>query len=220
VEINNWITTVNAKLTNKGVAARVDAVNGSIAFTSTQLGNKNVSGQPAVASLLKIESTSTKTAVMTTDLLGYKDGIAKGAGDTNFRLHVVDNSPSFQIGANQGQNMKITISDMSASALGIDKLDMSTTRGAQKAIGKLDKALAIVSSERSKIGAFENRMNYTINNLENAATNLTDSESRVRDLDMAAEMTEFTSAQVLQQAATAMLAQANASGQQVLQLLS
>ncbi len=63
-------------------------------------------------------------------------------------------------------------------------------------------------------------MNYTINNLENAATNLTDSESRVRDLDMAAEMTEFTSAQVLQQAATAMLAQANASGQQVLQLLS
>ncbi len=220
VEINNWVTTVNAKLANASVAARVDAVNGSIAFTSTQLGNKNVNGKPAVQSLLKIESTSSNTAVMSTDLLGYKDGTAKGAGDTNFRLHVVDNSPTFQIGANQGQNMKITISDMSASALGIDKLDMSTTRGAQKAIGKLDKALSIVSAERSKIGAFENRMNYTINNLENAATNLTDSESRVRDLDMAAEMTEFTSAQVLQQAATAMLAQANASGQQVLQLLS
>ena len=220
VEINNWVTTVNAKLANASVAARVDAVNGSIAFTSTQLGNKNVNGKPAVQSLLKIESTSSNTAVMSTDLLGYKDGTAKGAGDTNFRLHVVDNSPTFQIGANQGQNMKITISDMSASALGIDKLDMSTTRGAQKAIGKLDKALSIVSAERSKIGAFENRMNYTINNLENAATNLTDSESRVRDLDMAAEMTEFTSAQVLQQAATAMLAQANSSSQSVLQLLS
>ncbi len=220
VEINSWVTSVNATLTTSSVAARVDAVNGSIAFTSTQLGNKNVSGNPAVQSLLKIESSSSITAIMSTDLLGYKDGTAKGAGDTNFRLHVVDNSPSFQIGANQGQNMKITISDMSASALGIDKLDMSTTRGAQKAIGKLDKALAIVSAERSKIGAFENRMNYTINNLENAATNLTDSESRVRDLDMAAEMTEFTSAQVLQQAATAMLAQANASGQSVLQLLS
>ena len=220
IEINEWVTNSNAKLANATVAARVDAVNGSVAFTSTQLGNKNVSGNPAIQSLLKIESTSTITAVMSTDLLGYKDGTAKGAGDTNFRLHVVDNSPTFQIGANQGQNMKITISDMSASALGIDKLDMSTTRGAQKAIGKLDKALSIVSAERSKIGAFENRMNYTINNLENAATNLTDSESRVRDLDMAAEMTEFTSAQVLQQAATAMLAQANASGQQVLQLLS
>ena len=221
IEINNWVTSVNATLTTSSVSARVDAVNGSIAFTSTQLGNKNVSGNPAVQSYLKLESTSTMASVvMSTDLLGYKDGIAKGAGDTNFRLHVVDNSPSFQIGANQGQNMKITISDMSASALGIDKLDMSTTRGAQKAIGKLDKALAIVSAERSKIGAFENRMNYTINNLENAATNLTDSESRVRDLDMAAEMTEFTSAQVLQQAATAMLAQANASGQSVLQLLS
>ncbi len=220
IEINDWVTKSNAKLADSTVAARVDAVNGSVAFTSTQLGNKNISGNPAVQSLLKIESTSTITAVMSTDLLGYKDGTAKGAGDTNFRLHVVDNSPSFQIGANQGQSMKITISDMSASALGIDKLDMSTTRGAQKAIGKLDKALSIVSAERSKIGAFENRMNYTINNLENAATNLTDSESRVRDLDMAAEMTEFTSAQVLQQAATAMLAQANSSSQSVLQLLS
>ena len=220
IEINNWVTSVNETLSTSSVSARVDAVNGSVAFTSTQLGNKNISGNPAIQSLLKIESTSTITAVMSTDLLGYKDGTAKGAGDTNFRLHVVDNSPTFQIGANQGQNMKITISDMSASALGIDKLDMSTTRGAQKAIGKLDKALSIVSAERSKIGAFENRMNYTINNLENAATNLTDSESRVRDLDMAAEMTEFTSAQVLQQAATAMLAQANSSSQSVLQLLS
>lgn len=221
VEINSWVTSVNSTLTTSSVSARVDAVNGSIAFTSTQLGNMNISGNPAIQSLLKIESTSTKASVVTsTDLLGYKDGTAKGAGDTNFRLHVVDNSPTFQIGANQGQNMKITISDMSASALGIDKLDMSTTRGAQKAIGRLDKALSIVSAERSKIGAFENRMNYTINNLENAATNLTDSESRVRDLDMAAEMTEFTSAQVLQQAATAMLAQANSSSQSVLQLLS
>ena len=221
IEINGWVTSVNSTLTTSSVSARVDAVNGSIAFTSTQLGNMNISGNPAIQSLLKIESTSTKASVVTsTDLLGYKDGTAKGAGDTNFRLHVVDNSPTFQIGANQGQNMKITISDMSASALGIDKLDMSTTRGAQKAIGRLDKALSIVSAERSKIGAFENRMNYTINNLENAATNLTDSESRVRDLDMAAEMTEFTSAQVLQQAATAMLAQANSSSQSVLQLLS
>ena len=220
IEINSWVTSVNATLSTSSVSARVDAVNGSVAFTSTQLGSKNISGNPAIQSLLKIESSSSITAVMSTDLLGYKDGTAKGAGDTNFRLHVVDNSPTFQIGANQGQNMKITISDMSASALGIDKLDMSTTRGAQKAIGKLDKALSIVSAERSKIGAFENRMNYTINNLENAATNLTDSESRVRDLDMAAEMTEFTSAQVLQQAATAMLAQANSSSQSVLQLLS
>ena len=219
VEINKWVTESNAFLSQGSVAARVDCVNGSMAFTSTILGRKNISGQPPMLGTIKVESSSSNTAILTADLLGYKDGIAKGAGDTNFRIHVVDNSPTFQIGANQGQNMEISISDMSAKALGIDKLDMSTTEGAQSAIGKLDVALSKVSAERSKIGAFENRMNYTVANLENAATNLTDAESRIRDLDMAMEMTNFSSAQVLQQAATAMLAQANSSSQTVLQLL-
>jgi flagellin len=156
---------------------------------------------------------------MLNNMLGYKDGTAKGAGDTNFQLHVVNNNSQFQIGANAGQRMEISIGDMSAKALGIDKLDMSTTEGAQSAIEKLDQALARVSAERSKLGAYANRLNYTVNNLENTATNLTDAESRVRDADMAAEMINFTSAQIMQQAGTAMLAQANAMGQSVLSLL-
>ena len=207
--------SANETLANASVNARLDIVNGSIAFTSTVLGQKNVSGQPAIQGTIKVESSD----VFLNNTLGYNDKTAKGFGDTNFRIHVVDNSPTFQIGANQGQNMEISISDMSAKALGIDKLDMSTTEGAQTAIGKLDVALSKVSAERSKIGSFENRMNYTVSNLENAATNLTDAESRIRDLDMAMEMTNFSSAQVLQQAATAMLAQANSSSQAVLQLL-
>ncbi len=209
------MVSANETLANASCNARLDIVNGSIAFTSTILGQKNVSGQPAIQGTIKVESSD----VFLNNTLGYNDKTAKGAGDTNFRIHVVDNSPTFQIGANQGQNMEISISDMSAKALGIDKLDMSTTEGAQSAVGKLDVALSKVSAERSKIGAFENRMNYTVTNLENAATNLTDAESRIRDLDMAMEMTNFSSAQVLQQAATAMLAQANSSSQTVLQLL-
>ena len=209
------MVSANETLANDSVNARLDIVNGSIAFTSTVLGQKNVSGQPAIQGTIKVESSD----VFLNNTLGYNDKTAKGFGDTNFRIHVVDNSPTFQIGANQGQNMEISISDMSAKALGIDKLDMSTTEGAQTAIGKLDVALSKVSAERSKIGSFENRMNYTVSNLENAATNLTDAESRIRDLDMAMEMTNFSSAQVLQQAATAMLAQANSSSQAVLQLL-
>ena len=209
------MVSANETLLNASCNARLDIVNGSIAFTSTILGQKNVSNNPAVQGTIKVESSD----VFLNNTLGYNDKTAKGFGDTNFRIHVVDNSPTFQIGANQGQNMEISISDMSAKALGIDKLDMSTTEGAQSAIGKLDVALSKVSAERSKIGAFENRMNYTVSNLENAATNLTDSESRIRDLDMAMEMTNFSSAQVLQQAATAMLAQANSSSQTVLQLL-
>ncbi|MBR4329667.1 MAG: flagellin, partial [Candidatus Riflebacteria bacterium] len=80
-EINNWITSVNATLAEQSVSARIDAINGSVAFTSTQLGNRNVSGKPAVASLLKIESASDNPKLLFSDILGYKDGTAKGAGD-------------------------------------------------------------------------------------------------------------------------------------------
>ena len=220
VEINNWVTTQNNNILNATVAARIDVVNGSLAITSTYIGDYNRNNASAIRNLITITSSAQTNTVMTSmDLFGYRDATAKGDGDTNFRMHVVDNSPSFQIGANQGQSMQINICDMSAAALGIDKLDMSTVAGAQSAIGKLDKALSIVSGERSKLGAFINRMEYTASNLENAATNLTDAESRIRDLDMASEMTEFSSAQVLSQAGTAMLAQANSSNQSVLQLL-
>ena len=219
VEIDNWITVCNNELVTQSVAARLDEVNGSIAITSTYIGRFNQSSGGAIQSRLQVVSSSSNTAMTSADLFDYNDCIAKGNGDTNFRIHVVDNSPSFQIGANQGQNMSISISNMKTEALGVAKLDMTTVKGAQIAITKIDNALSIISGERSRLGAFMNRMQYTTNNLENAVTNMTDSESRIRDLDMASEMTEFSSAQVLQQAGTAMLAQANSTSQNVLQLL-
>ncbi|MBP5470995.1 MAG: hypothetical protein J6Z11_17330, partial [Candidatus Riflebacteria bacterium] len=215
VEADQFLKTANDKLAAASVTARVDIVNGSIAFTSTILGNLNNDGAAATKGTINVASTDPYL----NNMLGYKDGTAKGAGDTNFQIHVVNNNSQFQIGANAGQRMEISIGDMSAKALGIDKLDMSTTEGAQSAIEKLDQALARVSAERSKLGAYANRLNYTMNNLENTATNLTDAESRVRDADMASEMINFTSAQIMQQAGTAMLAQANAMGQSVLSLL-
>ena len=211
-EINVLVTTVNQQLKAKDVDVRMDAVNGSVAFTSTILGRDNANDADGKVVLSATNADLDK-------VLGYKEGTAKGAGDTDFRLHVLDNSSQLQIGANQGQSMTFSIGDMSAKALDIDKLDMSTTEGAQAAIGKLDNALSRVSAERSKLGAFSNRLEYTMNNLENAATNLTDAESRIRDLDMASEMINFTSSQIMQQAGTAMLAQANAAGQSVLSLL-
>ncbi len=211
VEADQFLKAANAKLVDAGVTARVDIVNGSIAFTSTILGNLNNDGAAATKGTINVDGSDDYL----NNMLGFKDGTAKGAGDTNFRLHVVDNSSQFQIGANAGQRMEISIGDMSAKALGIDKLDMSTTEGAQSAIEKLDQALSRVSAERSKLGAYSNRLSY----LENTATNLTDAESRIRDVDMASEMINFTSAQIMQQAGTAMLAQANSMGQSVLSLL-
>ena len=215
VEADQFLKTANDKLAAANVNARVDIVNGSIAFTSTILGNLNNDGAAATKGTINVASSETYL----NNMFGYKDGTAKGAGDTNFKIHVVNNNSQFQIGANAGQRMEISIGDMSAKALGIDKLDMSTTEGAQAAIEKLDQALSKVSAERSKLGAYSNRLSYTMNNIENTATNLTDAESRVRDVDMASEMINFTSAQIMQQAGTAMLAQANSIGRSVLSLL-
>jgi flagellin len=106
---------------------------------------------------------------------------------------------------------------MSAKALGIDDLDV--TNNASLAVTKLDAAIEKVSSERSNMGAIQNRLDHTISNLGVASENLSASESRIRDVDMAAEMATFTKNQILVQAATAMLAQANQKSQSVLKLL-
>lgn len=214
IGIDETIMSVNNTLEGAKINVRMDAVNGSIAFTSTILGRKNNNGGAATQGNVVVSSNGGIDQV-----LGFKNGTAKGSGDTNFRLHVVESNPVFQIGANEGQNMKISIGNMSALALGVDKLDMSTTAGAQKALQRIDQAISKASGERSKLGAYTNRLNYTMNNLENTATNLTDAESRIRDVDMASEMINFTSAQIKQQVATAMLAQANASANNILSLL-
>ncbi len=214
IDIDETIRSVNNTLEGAKINVRMDAINGSIAFTSTILGRKNNSGGAATQGNVVVSSNGGIDQV-----LGFKNGTVKGSGDTNFRLHVVESNPVFQIGANEGQNMRISIGNMSALALGVDKLDMSTTAGAQKALQRIDQAISKASGERSKLGAYTNRLNYTMNNLENTATNLTDAESRIRDVDMASEMINFTSAQIKQQVATAMLAQANASANNILSLL-
>ncbi|QEK11311.1 flagellin protein [Crassaminicella thermophila] len=130
-----------------------------------------------------------------------------------------DFKAEFQIGANQSQTMEIKIGDMRSDALGIKDLDLSTKEGAQAAITTLESAIAKVSTQRSELGAFQNRLEHTIKNLDTSAENLQASESRIRDVDMAKEMMEFTKNNILQQAAQAMLAQANQAPQGVLQLL-
>ncbi|KAA8785577.1 flagellin [Paenibacillus sp. 4624] len=153
-------------------------------------------------------------------------------------------STKFQIGANTGQSMSLQINDVRAAALGITgnagqagftkdnnvtngsndikgeaALNISTREDASKAIAVLDKATSLVSSERAKLGAVQNRLEHTINNLGTASENLTAAESRIRDVDMAKEMMSQTKNNILAQAAQAMLAQANQQPQGVLQLL-
>lgn len=125
----------------------------------------------------------------------------------------------FQIGANQTQNMQVTIEDMRSEALNVANIDLSTREGAEEGITTIDAAITKVSSQRSELGAFQNRLEHTIKNLNVSGENLQTAESRIRDVDMAKEMMEFTKNNILAQAATAMLAQANQQPQMVLQLL-
>jgi flagellin len=131
----------------------------------------------------------------------------------------VDSSLNFHIGANEGQTVKVDINEMSVQSLSLSSIDVSTQQGAETAMTVLDNAISVVSTERSKLGAFQNRLEHTINNLGTSSENLTAAESRIRDVDMAKEMMEFTKNNILSQAAQAMLAQANMQPQSVLQLL-
>ena len=148
----------------------------------------------------------------------------KFAGQTVFSDYSgTGNALTFQIGANAGDTLDIT-SDLaftSADVFGsnLATVDVTSAAGASTAIAALDTAIDSVSSTRSTLGATQNRMEHVVNNLNVAVENLTASESRIRDTDMAMEMANFTKHQILSQAGTAMLAQANQVPQNVLSLL-
>lgn len=163
--------------------------------------------------------------------------VGAGAQGAGFEVNL-------QIGANSGQAMNLSIGDMRAAALGITgntgqagfsstnnvsngtdtisteaSLDITSATNASKAITAIDSAMEKVSSERAKLGAVQNRLEYTISNLDNTAENLTSAESTLRDVDMAKEMMEYSKNNILSQAAQSMISQANQQPQNVLQLL-
>ncbi len=139
--------------------------------------------------------------------------------------NVVTASMWFHIGANMDQRTQVFIGTMSAMALGIrevgseEKISLSTPEDANRAIGTIDEALKKINKQRADLGAYQNRLELTVKGLNVSAENLQASESRIRDSDMASQMVEFTKNSVLQQAGTAMLAQANSQSQNVLSLL-
>ena len=145
---------------------------------------------------------------------------AQPMGETTVR-----GSMWFHIGANMDQRMQVFIGTMTAEALGVreigtgDKINLAAPDDANHAIGVIDEALKRINKQRADLGAYQNRMEYAVRGLDIGAENLQASESRIRDTDMAAQMVEFTKNSVLQQAGTAMLAQANTQSQNVLSLL-
>ena len=155
--------------------------------------------------------------------------ITRIANDTEFNTQkllgtAAPSAVAIHVGANSGQSISVQFKNMVASgtmlSIGTSALEISAGQSvAELLIGVVNNAITTVSTERSKLGAIQNRLEHTIKNLDTAAENLQASESRIRDVDMAKEMMEYSKDNILNQAATAMLAQANQAPQGVLQLL-
>ncbi len=126
---------------------------------------------------------------------------------------------TLQIGANEGQTIDIRIPQLSLLNLGVNRTDVSTYDGANRAVNEVANAIATVSEMRSRLGAYQNRLQHTQSNLSTSQENVTAAYSRIMDTDMAEEMTDYSNLQVVTQAATSILAQANERPSQVLQLL-
>ena len=138
----------------------------------------------------------------------------------NFEIDVTDiGSLTIQIGANEYQTMDVRIDEISANTLYLDSVDVAIENGADRAMGTLDDAIAKVSAARSRIGAFQNRLEYAEKSLSSSVENITAAYSGLLDTDMAEEMTEYTQQNILNQAAISVLSQANELPQQILSML-
>lgn len=225
---------ISSKVNGAYMLVRVaGAVTSTGAVTATDwkvIGPDGTSGDPAAATLNVAAGTITvgtgitgsATTITTSanlNTLKVGDSITFVFGEYEGASSSLGGSIMGQIGANAGQTAFISMGDMRASALGVDKVDISTKFGAQVAIETVQGGLEKVSAQRSALGAMQNRLEHTIKNLDTASENLQASESRIRDVDMAKEMMNFTKNNILTQAAQAMLAQANQAPQGVLQLL-
>ena len=166
--------------------------------------------------------TGSNTATINFGTFGLQieiDANIKTGSDLTMVITAGSEGGYFHVGANKNQTISVSINNMDAAALSVNGISIATRSGAEAAITTIDSAITSVSTERAKLGAVQNRLEHTVTYLGIAAENLTAAESRIRDADMAHEMMIFTKQQILLQSSTAMLAQANAAPQNVLQLL-
>ena len=226
--------SISEKMRNqiRGINQAVKNSEDGVSLIQTAEGNMNEihsilqrMGELATKAANDVNATEDRDAIKDemTELQSEINSIAKKAAFNGTKL--LDGGftgKNLQVGAVAKENMLISIGKMNASALGIGTaalITVSSHAGAAATMSRITSAIKTVSAARSALGAKQNRLEYTINNLENYSENLTSAESQIRDTDMATEMTNYTKNNILQQAAQSMLAQANQSTQGVLSLL-
>lgn len=201
-------SSVKAALLGTGNAVDAAAANSfEVSFDAVGAGGAFTLSNGAGADMAVTDGTG--TPLVDTTLAGLVGTVSAATGTGG----------SFQIGANAGENVSVSVANVDATTLGVGALDVTTEAGSAAAITAIDSAISSVSTQRGDLGALQNRFESMINNLQVTTENLVASESRIRDTDMASEMTNFTKSQILSQASTAMLAQANQVPQSILSLL-
>jgi flagellin len=166
-------------------------------------------------------SSNDRTAIQSevNQLASEIERIGQSAEFNGIKVLNTTQTLSFQVGAEDGQVISVSLISLGAFAGGVGTSYYTLTTTGVSDIGEIDAAIDVVSAQRSTFGAVQNRLGYTLENAAIYQENLTASESRIRDVDMASEMVNFTKLQILQQAGTSMLAQANSASQGVLTLL-
>ena len=168
-------------------------------------------------------NTSTDRAAVQSEVNALSTELSRIASTTQFNTQNLltgsFKSKKLQVGALENQKITISIGAMNASALGVKSLNVKAFSTAGKAMTAIQHAISKVSGQRSDLGALQNRLEHTVNNLDNIAENAQAAESRIRDTDMASEMVQYSATSIIQQAGQSMLAQANSQTQGVLSLI-
>ncbi|MDU1413361.1 MAG: flagellin [Clostridium sp.] len=237
---NLGVKATDADFTAAGISVDAGGVKKGSSLTFVLDGTKSISvSDGTTTQKIDIDPTAIKAgSTLNFDKVGLKlsfnadVNLSTGVGGASIAdktLTTTGDRIAFQIGANGGTTLDISVNDMRAAALGkgatgdvasLDAVNVTSAgKGFDNNIKVIDQAIKEVSAQRSQLGAWQNRLEHTINNLNTSSENLTSAESRVRDVDMAKEMMAFSKNNILSQAAQAMLAQANQQPQGVLQLL-
>jgi flagellin len=210
VAVRNAQDGVSVVQTAEGALTEVHSILQRVRDLSVQASND---GSQNTTSKAAIQSEITALGSALTDIANRTAFNGKALLDgTNATL-------TFQVGAGGADQVGVDLTDITAVATAVSAMDVTTLAGATGAIAAADTQINTVSTARANLGAAQNRLEHTINSLNVAVENLSASESRIRDTDMAEEMVSFTRAQILSQAGTAMLSQANQAPQSVLSLL-
>ena len=219
-QLENYIR--NIRILNTGFAMLIDA-DGNIVLDGDVTFGDGFPDAKTLKTELKddlLTITGENGFEMRLDVSGTLNGAQTGTTVQDLKINATGiGAMRLQIGANEHQVLEVNIPAVSLQNMGIENVDVSTAEGADDAIDRVDGAIKYVSSVRGRLGAFQNRLESTINSLDITSENMTSAYSRIMDVDMAEEMTSYTTYQILAQAGTSMLAQANERPSQVLQLL-